>query len=67
MSLPKARFTGDSNPATNIDATLKADRFRLATGGTTANSGAKLKDTLERPAAPKATPPTELPALPAKK
>ena len=51
-----ARFTADSNPSTAIDAEITGDRFRLATGGDTANSHAKLRETLKLPEA-KRTPP----------
>lgn len=40
----KARFTADSNPATNIDAGVDGDRFFLATGGDTNNQTTKLKE-----------------------
>ena len=60
--LTRARFTADSNPATNIDAAVVGDRFRLATGGDTANAGAKLGATLERPKKEDAVPPPDLPA-----
>jgi hypothetical protein len=39
----RARFTGDSNPATNIDAGQKGNGFYLATGGDTKNSGIELR------------------------
>jgi Domain of unknown function (DUF3472) len=45
--LTKATFTADSNPVTNIDAGADALRFFLATGGTTVNSGAKLRGRIE--------------------
>ncbi len=38
----KARFTADSNPATNINAGKKDDYFFLATGGNTVNKDSKL-------------------------
>ena len=47
-SLAKARFTGDGNPATNIDAGLIGDRFFLATGGDTENKSTKLRGSIER-------------------
>lgn len=40
----KARFTADSNPATNIDAGADGDRFFLATGGETKNQTTKLRN-----------------------
>ncbi len=60
VSLAKARFTADANPARNIDAGLMGDRFFLATGGTTANTGAKLRETITREA-PAGKPPADLP------
>jgi hypothetical protein len=42
IALTKARFTADSNPVTNIDAGAAADRFFLATGGDTQNTGTKI-------------------------
>ena len=50
MSLTKARFTGDSNPATNIDARAEGKVFHLATGGETENTHAKLNETITREA-----------------
>ena len=49
VALTRARFTGDANPATNIDAAVAGDAFRLATGGETKNDGARLNGTLDRP------------------
>ena len=51
-----ARFTGDENPATNIDARIENGGFVLATGGGTMNSGTQLRErlTLESPSS---TPP----------
>jgi hypothetical protein len=43
-ALDKARFTADSNPVVNINATAKIDRFYLGTGGAIKNDGTKLKD-----------------------
>ena len=40
----QARFTADSNPATNIDAGVDGERFFLATGGDTKNQTTKLKE-----------------------
>lgn len=59
IALTRARFTGDSNPATNIDAGRAGERFYLATGGETRNQGIRLGTTMER------TPPgLDLPRLP---
>jgi hypothetical protein len=65
VALTRARFTADSNPATNIDAAADGDRFVLATGGETKNQGAKLNDQVDR--APAGTPPLPAtrPATPA--
>ncbi len=65
VALTRARFTADSNPATNIDASADGDRFVLATGGETKNTGAKLNDTIDR--SPSGTPPLPAtrPAAPA--
>ncbi|MEX2185457.1 MAG: DUF3472 domain-containing protein [Pirellulales bacterium] len=48
VALTRARFTADSNPATNIDAGTESDHFFLATGGDTKNDGTKLRDTIDR-------------------
>ncbi len=47
-----ARFTGDANPAMNINSGVKEGRYFLATGGATENTGTKLRDrmTIEAPA-----------------
>ena len=42
-NIRRARFTGDSNPATNIDAGVQENHFYLATGGDTENSGTELR------------------------
>jgi hypothetical protein len=47
----KARFTADSNPATNIDAGVRDGVFFLATGGETKNEHAPLREFIERPSA----------------
>ncbi len=60
--LTRARFTADSNPATNIEAAVVGNRFRLSTGGDTANAAEKLGETLERPQPNDAAPPSDLPA-----
>lgn len=57
--LVMARFTGDSNPATNINATLDGQQFTLATGGDTKNDGIKLNDKMQI-AAPPAEPPADV-------
>jgi hypothetical protein len=49
VALTRARFTADSNPATNIDAGRDGDRFYLATGGDTRNRGTALGKTIDRP------------------
>jgi hypothetical protein len=59
-ALTKARFSADSNPATNINALSSENVFTLATGGDTRNTGAKLGDTLSLPDQNR-TPPTDLP------
>lgn len=58
--LTRARFTGDSNPATNIDARAEKEAFFLATGGEIKNEHAKLKDVIEH-AASLATPELAIP------
>jgi hypothetical protein len=57
VPLRSARFTGDSNPALNIDAGPHTDRFYLATGGETVNHGVKLRDLIAPPANEAARPP----------
>jgi hypothetical protein len=49
VALTKARFTADANPVENINAAVEGDRFVLATGGDTKNTGAKLREFLTRP------------------
>ena len=66
--LSRARFTADSNPVTNINALLDGERFILATGGETKNTGVKLREWLESKPG-KQTHPEGLPAgtlIPAK-
>lgn len=58
--IDSARFTADSNRATNIDAGLAEDRFYLATGGEIANDGVKLREKMDLPET-EAKPPTKLP------
>lgn len=48
--LTRARFTADSNPATNIDARAEGAEFVLATGGAIKNEHTKLREILERQA-----------------
>jgi hypothetical protein len=60
LNLDKARFTGDSNPATNIDAGAAGTSFFLATGGMTANEHAKLGETIAREKS-ESKPPADLP------
>lgn len=59
----EAKFTGDSNPVTNIDAgpTAAKDRFFLATGGETENKTTKLKEKMALPADTKVEKPMDLP------
>jgi hypothetical protein len=49
VALTRARFTADSNPVLNINAGLAGDRFFLATGGETKNSGTPLQALINRP------------------
>ncbi|WP_165253269.1 DUF3472 domain-containing protein [Paludisphaera soli] len=62
VPLTKARFTADANPVMNIDAFARDGRFTLVTGGDTKNERARLREFLELPAAPDATPPEILKA-----
>lgn len=57
VALTRARFTADSNPATNIDAGAEGAWFFLATGGDTTNAHVKLNEPIDRP-------PDGLPGLP---
>ena len=59
----EARFTGDNNPATNVDASVVEGRFRLATGGETENVGTKLGGLLALDADVRGTQPRDLPAV----
>lgn len=43
-----ARFTGDSNPAVNIDSGLTDDQFWIATGGRLENITNQLNDVMRR-------------------
>ena len=47
--LLQARFTADSNPAMNVNAAVAGERFYLATGGATSNTGAKIGERLSLP------------------
>jgi hypothetical protein len=49
VALTRARFTADSNPATNIDAGTDGDCFYLTTGGDTRSTGTPLGKTMDRP------------------
>jgi hypothetical protein len=59
----EARFTGDNNPATNIDASVVEGRFRLATGGGTENVGTKLGGSVALDNDVRGTQPQDLPAV----
>ncbi|MCZ2342528.1 MAG: DUF3472 domain-containing protein [Bacteroidales bacterium] len=59
-----ARFTGDSNPAENIDAGMEKGRFFLKTGGDTQNTHTKLGQTMSLPQAPGKAPQSPLPRFP---
>lgn len=48
-SIDRTQFTGDSNPAINIDSGLRDNLFFLATGGETKNEHTKLNGFTERP------------------
>jgi hypothetical protein len=48
QSLNKANFTADANPVLNINAGMNRAIFFLATGGRTANTSAKLGETINR-------------------
>jgi hypothetical protein len=60
LPLTEARFTADSNPATNINASVEDVAFRLATGGSIRNSDTVLGSALKRVLVGK-EPPTSLP------
>lgn len=66
VPLDRARFTADSNPATNIDAGSNSGRYFLITGGKTENAGTKLRAEIPLPARKDPHPPADLP-IPAKK
>jgi Domain of unknown function (DUF3472)/Domain of unknown function (DUF5077) len=59
----KAKFTGDRNPAVNINAGAKDDQFFLATGGKTENLDVKLGESIRLSAKTKRTAPEGLPTL----
>ncbi len=61
QAVSKARFTGDSNPATNIDAGAEGSRFFLATGGATKNQHTLLNQLIELSADTQRKLPEELP------
>jgi hypothetical protein len=48
QGLSRAKFTADSNPVLNINATTDAGQFVLATGGDVTNTGTPLGKSLER-------------------
>lgn len=52
VALTRATFTGDNNPATNIDAGTDGADFFLQTGGSTRNDHAKLDSVIDRTPAP---------------
>ncbi|MBI1369344.1 MAG: DUF3472 domain-containing protein [Planctomycetes bacterium] len=59
----EAQFTGDSNPALNIDAGLTEGWYRLITGGATQNLHTKLWGRISKPANTFGAPPADLPGL----
>jgi hypothetical protein len=59
--LIRARFTADSNPATNIDAGRIDGGFLLQTGGDTKNMGTPLRGMIELREQPGETAPADLP------
>jgi hypothetical protein len=63
LPLDEARFTGDSNPVTNIDAGQSGDRFFLVTGGETENKTTPLRQLLSLKARKVTIPPADLPKL----
>jgi hypothetical protein len=58
-----ARFTGDRNPAMNINADVRDEQFWIATGGETKNAGVKLGESLQLSANEKRRAPSDLPEL----
>jgi hypothetical protein len=59
----RARFTADSNPATNINAGVKGGLFFLATGGETKNADTKLNESIKLPPDDKRAVPAGLPTI----
>lgn len=47
--ISQARFTGDSNPVTNINAGLRNHQFYLSTGGSITNDDVPLRQVMTRP------------------
>lgn len=62
-AINQARFTADQNPVMNINAGRDEDRFFLATGGKTENTGTKLRDLIELTAKANPKPPADLPEI----
>jgi hypothetical protein len=63
VALNRAKFTADSNPATNIDAGTEGTWFFLATGGSITNAGSQLNSTITAAnPAEKQKPPQDLPS-----
>lgn len=60
-ALLQARFSADSNPATNINAGNSEAGFYLATGGTTPDGSKKLRTVFDLKPARKPEPPGDLP------
>ena len=58
-----ARFTGDRNPAMNIDAAVREERFWLATGGETKNVETKLGESMTLSSNEKRKAPGDLPEV----
>lgn len=64
QAIAKARFTADSNPATNINAALRGEEFLLSTGGDATNTEVKLLEWADATTtAAEREPPRDLPAL----
>jgi hypothetical protein len=61
--LADARFTGDANPAMNINAKLVDGRLLLSTGGDVTNTDVKLRETVKRPTTPTDEPAADLKRL----
>lgn len=58
-----ARFTADGNPATNINATVRAGRFLLSTGGDVTSDDLPLRSRVELPTTADAAPPDDVRSL----